>query len=83
MQPTAIDSWKETVKAIEILGTGKSDQGYMFETTVTNLSLAILVTGFEAFTKKRFLEIEQEGIKPNIDAIVNSFFPRRERCRNS
>ena len=79
LQSTAIDSWKETIKAIKILGTGKSDQGYIFETTVTNLTLAILVTGFEAFTKKRFLEIEQEGIKPNIDAVVNSFFPRKER----
>ena len=79
LQPTAIDAWKETIKATEILGTGKSDQGYIFETTVTNLTLAILVTGFEAFTKKRFLEIEQEGIKPDIDAVVNSFFPRKER----
>ena len=60
LQPTAIDAWKETIKATEILGTGKSDQGYIFETAVTNLTLAVLVTGFEAFTKKRFLEIEQE-----------------------
>ena len=79
LQPTAIDAWKETIKATEILGTGKSDQGYIFETTVTNLTLAILVTGFEAFTKKRFLEIEQEGIRPDIDAVVNSFFSRQER----
>ena len=79
LQPTAIDAWKETIKATEILGTGKSDQGYIFETTMTNLTLAILVTGFEAFTKKRFLEIEQEGIKPDIDAVVNSFSSRQQR----
>ena len=79
LQPTAIDAWKETIKATEILGTGKSDQGYIFETAVTNLTLAVLVTGFEAFTKKRFLELEQEGIVPDIDAVVNSFFPRKER----
>ncbi len=79
LQPTAIEAWKETIKATEILGTGKSAQGYIFETAVTNLTLAVLVTGFEAFTKKRFLEIEQEGIVPDIDAVVNSFFPRKER----
>jgi len=79
LQPTAIDAWKETIKATEILGTGKSDQGYIFETAVTNLTLAVLVTGLEAFTKKRFLEIEQEGITPDIDAVVNSFFPHKER----
>jgi len=79
LQSTALDAWKETIKATEILATGRSDQGYIFETAVTNLTLAVLVTGFEAYTKKRFLEIEQEGITPDIDAIVNSFFPRKER----
>ena len=79
LQPTAIDAWRETKKAIEILGTGKSDQGYIFERTVTNLTLAILVTGFEAFTKKRFIEIEKEGIAADIDAVVNSFCPRKQR----
>ena len=79
LQPTAIDAWKETIKATEILGTGKSDQGYIFETAVTNLTLSILVTGFEAYTKKRYAELEQEGIKPDIDAVVNSFIPRKER----
>ena len=79
VQPTALDAWKETIKATEILATGQSDQGYIFDTAVTNLTLAVLVTGFEAYTKKRFLEIEQEGIKPNIDALVDSFFPQQER----
>jgi hypothetical protein len=79
LKPTAIDAWKETIKAAEILATGKSDQGYIFETAVTNLTLTVLVTGFEAFAKKRFLEIEQEGIVPDVEAVVNSFFPRKER----
>jgi hypothetical protein len=79
LQPTALDAWKETIKATEILATGQSDQGYIFETAVTNLTLAVLVTGFEAYTKKRFMEIEQEGVAPDIDAVVNSFFPRKER----
>jgi hypothetical protein len=79
LQPTAIEAWKETIKATEILATGKSIEGCVFETVVTNLTLAMLVTGFEAFTKKRFLEVEQEGIEPDADAVVNSFFPRRER----
>jgi len=79
LQPTAFEAWNETIKATEILGTGKSDQGYIFETAVTNLTLAILVTGFEAYTKKRFLEIEQEGISPSIEPIVESFFPKKER----
>jgi hypothetical protein len=79
LQPTALDAWKQTIKATEILSTGQSDQGYIFEVAITNLTLAILVTGFEAYTKSRFLEIEQEGIMPDIDAILNSFFTMKER----
>ncbi len=77
--PTAKEAWSETVKAIEMLSTGVSTEGYMYEVVVTNLTLAILVTGFEAYTKKRFLELEQEGIDPNTDAIIDTFFPKRER----
>jgi hypothetical protein len=79
LQPTALNAWKDTLKATQILATGQSDQGYIFENVVTNLTLAILVTGFEAYTKKRFQEIELEGIAPDIDAVINSFFPQKER----
>jgi len=79
LQNTALDAWKETVKATEILATGKSDQGYIFEVAVTNLTLAVLVTGFEAYTKKRFLEIEKEGIVPDIDSVLSSFITGKER----
>ncbi len=79
LQSTAIEAWRETKKAIEILATGKSEQGYIFEITVTNLSLAILVTGFESYFKKRFLELEKEGINPDTQSIVNAFFSKGER----
>lgn len=79
LQPTAIDAWNETIKAIDIVLTGKSEEGFMFEVAITNLILVLLVTGFESYAKKRFLEIEQEGITPNIDALINSIFSRRER----
>lgn len=77
--PTALEAWTETVKAIEVLATGKSTEGYIFEVVVTNLTLAILVTGFEAYTKKRFLELEQEGISPDTAAIIDAFYPKKER----
>ena len=79
IQPTALEAWEETVKAIDILSTGQSTDGYIYEVVVTNLTLAILVTGFEAYTKKRFLELEQEGLSPDITAIIKSFFPRKEQ----
>lgn len=46
---------------------------------VPNLTLSILVTGFEAYCKTRFLELEQEGIKPDMAALVSIFFSQKER----
>ncbi len=77
--PTAKEAWGETVKAIEVLGTGQSTEGYIYEVVVTNLTLAILVTGFEAYTKKRFIELEQEGLSPDSGAIMDNFYPKKER----
>ncbi|APC94372.1 hypothetical protein IBE10_07860 [Francisella tularensis subsp. novicida] len=77
--PTALETWKETIESIKLLSTGKSSEGYIYESVVSNLSIAILVTGFEAYSKKRFLELEKEGIIPNIEGVIKSFFPKRER----
>jgi len=77
--PTAKDAWEETVKAIEVLSTGESKEGYIFEAVVTNLSLAILVTGFETYSKKRFLELEQEGLAPNTSSVIDAFYAKQER----
>ena len=57
IQPTALDAWEETLNAIDILATGQSSKGYIYEVVVTNLTLVVLVTGFEAYTKKRFLGV--------------------------
>jgi len=79
LQPTALDAWESTVKSIEVLLGSSSDEGYLFDVVVTNLTLSILVTGFEAYCKTRFLEIEQEGIKPDIDALVYELFTPEQR----
>jgi len=77
--PTALEAWRETIQAIDILSKGESVAGYTYEVVVTNLTLAILVTGFETYSKKRFLELEEEGIAPNTNAIVEVFYPKKER----
>lgn len=79
LEPTAINLWDETVRAIEILGTGESKEGYIYESVLSNMSLSMLVTGFETYAKKRFQELEQEGIKPNTHNLIKGFFPKKER----
>lgn len=71
LSPTAINSWRDTKKALEILETGKSEEGYIYESIVANLTISILVTGFETYTKKRILELEKEGIKPTTEAFFS------------
>jgi len=82
LTPTGIEAWRNTLKAIEILWTGKSDQGFIFESVTSTLTLSILVTGLETYTKTRFCELETEGIKPNISALFASFSTKTERDLN-
>jgi hypothetical protein len=69
VKPTAIDAWRETKKAIEILLTGESKEGYIFEVVKANLCIVMMVTGFEAYCKTRLDEIEKEGVKANHEKI--------------
>lgn len=79
LQPTALDAWKSTVESVSILFGGSSEKGHIFDVVVSNLTLSILVTGFEAYCKTRFLELEQEGIRPDMAALVSKFFYKSER----
>jgi hypothetical protein len=76
--PTAIETWRSVLTGVEILLTGKSDAGYMFEVTRTNNVLVALTTGFETYCSKRFIEIETEGTKPDIEKLISSFGWRRK-----
>ncbi|MDH5745199.1 MAG: hypothetical protein OEZ52_16780 [Candidatus Aminicenantes bacterium] len=75
---TAIESWNETLEAIQILKTGKSPKGYVFEAIVANMIIVILSTGFEVYCKKRFCELIGEGIIPNYDELEKKFLSNQE-----
>lgn len=75
--PTAIESWLETIQSINILMKAKSPDGYMFDSILTNTILVSLVTGFESYCKRRFLELPEEGIAFNNENI-HTFFKSKE-----
>ncbi|MCW4049011.1 MAG: hypothetical protein NWE89_04665 [Candidatus Bathyarchaeota archaeon] len=79
LNPTAIQIWKRTMKAIEILLSGTSKEGYIFETVVSNMIIVILTTGFEAYTQNRFIELTGEGFTPNYDELEKKFFSTWQR----
>lgn len=74
----AIQTWDETIKSIEILFKGTSDED-IFEFICANLAIVILVTGFESYCKRRFLELEDHGIESNFEELVHKFIPKIER----
>lgn len=70
LEATAMRSWEETKETVKILGTGESKEGYIFDSIVANLMFPLMVTGFEVYAKRRFLELEEEGITPDLEKIT-------------
>ncbi len=81
LSPTAINSWHDTKKALEILKTGKSDEGYIYESLLANMIILILVTGFESYTKKRILELEEGGIVIRTDNFFSDYQKKSEKFK--
>ena len=79
LDSTAIQTWDETKTSIEILFKGTSPDGDIFEFICANLAIVILVTGLESYCKRRFLELEEEGIEPNFEKLTRKFIPKIER----
>lgn len=81
LQSTALEAWNSTVEAVKVLLTGSSPDGYLFETVCTNLTIAMLVTGFETYCKRRFLELEDEGLSADFDGLIRRFLSKAESER--
>lgn len=81
LQSTALEAWNSTVEAVKVLLTGSSPAGYLFEAVCTNLTIVMLVTGFETYCKCRFLELEDEGVPAYFDGLVRKFLSRAEHER--
>jgi len=79
LSPTAEQTWKDTLQAVSMFLAGCEAKDSLFRSIASNLTLVMLVTGFETYCQKRFLELESEGITPNVDALVAAFYPKRDR----
>lgn len=78
LSPFAFECWENSTNYIEILLTGESEYGYLFESALCNLLLVSFVTGFETYLKTRFIELYQEGLTLDIEALVKHFSKRDE-----
>ena len=74
---SAINTWEETLETIKTLKSGKSELGYPYEVSIANVSLITLVSGFETYLKKRFIEIPDEGYKFNKQELIKYLTKRK------
>lgn len=79
LSPTALETWDVTIKAVEVLLTGKSEQGFMFEVVQTSAVLSMLVTGLENYAKNRLIELDSEGIDGDYNTLFVSFVSKAVR----
>lgn len=67
--PYAVETWNDTIESInQLIKYGYKKDNYSFNVSITNCIISMIVSAFESYNKKRFLEIEGEGISPNIDS---------------
>jgi hypothetical protein len=82
LAPTAIEAWQDSITAIDILLTGTSEKGFIFEVVQTGAILSMLVTGLESYAKTRLLELESEGNSADWRALFLAFASKAERESN-
>jgi len=78
LQATALETWNQTTKAVQILLGGSSPDGYLFEVVQANFVITILVTGFETYCGRRFIELEEEGMRADFTSLASKFLTRSE-----
>jgi hypothetical protein len=78
--PLAKEVWDSTIIKVNILINGckkireiQTFDGFLFENTLVQQCLVMLVTELEMYTKNRFLEMEKDGKIANTEALVKEF----------
>lgn len=81
LSPPARMTWSDTKTAVTALLTTKGPpaSAHLVDVLVSNVALTFLVTGFETYCKKRFREIDGEGVAPDYEALVRAFSSAEER----
>lgn len=72
--PYAKEVWNSTITKVNVLIDGCKLKDYLFEATVVQQCIVMLVTGLEVYTKNRFLEMEQIGKNnANSESLLKEF----------
>jgi len=79
ISPTAIETWNETINSINILlEKAYKDDDFQYNVAITNSIVSMIISGFEIYTQRRFVELEGEGLSPNIQKLVDKVISTRK-----
>ncbi len=80
LEPSAIELYSFQTEKIQVLVQNCKKGDFLFESTISQLVIVMLVTAFEAYTRTRFIELEQEGKVLDIERLYERFVPERYRA---
>ena len=78
VEPTALEQWNDIRTACNHLITHKNNEDFLYNTIIYGQMLCMTVTGFENFLKKRFMELQHEGVQIDVDNFQKKF-PKGEK----
>jgi len=79
LEPTAKEIFDFHMERVKILLENCKKENFLFETTIAQQIIVMLVTAFEVYSRMRFLELEKEGKLPNIEELFKRFISTKYR----
>jgi len=77
VEPSAIDVFNFSIERLNTL-IGRCGQGdFLLESTCVQAGLVMLISAFEAYCSKRFIEMESEGWTLDLDSLCKGIFPQK------
>ena len=79
LRSTAIETWRATGEAIKTLIASVPGDDHHAESIAANFSIVMLAAGLESYGRRRFSEVEQEGVSPDFGDLAKKLFPAQRR----
>lgn len=79
LEPFAFELWRNIKEALIILRDNSKNENSLFELIQSNLAIVAMVTGFENYSKQRFVELYEEGVKINLQLLLSKMVSQTER----
>lgn len=77
IEPNAIDVFNFSIERLNTLIKGCGQGNFLFESTCVQAGLVMLISAFETYCSKRFIEMESTGWTLDFNQLCKAIFPRK------